>query len=403
MAFSATQNTDIVSASELKMLGQGLPFIRGTWFFVDPKNGLSTNDGLTVATAMDSITTAYAACTDGAGDGICLLSVTSSTTTYSDAIVAPITWSKWGITVVGVAVGGYNSRARVVSHAALTSSVAVTMVATTQTITRAANSFITDGWKVGMTGVFDTSGTNSNVSFTVTAVSALVLTGTVGTDSILDESSTSHTLCGYFPALITVSGSNNKFSNLYFINEASHVLNVGAIAVSGNRNRFDDCHLNSSGTLQSAAAGQYDLRISSSECQFVRCWFGNNNTLRSGAANGNINLGLSTTQIGQDFFEDCYILSTSATSTHGAIKVIDAATLGGWVVFKGCNVINWASGAITTLTTAIIGATPNNCGIFIDATCGMVGWSNWSANDDKFVTCGATGAAGIGGIGGTLA
>jgi hypothetical protein len=383
-------------------LNQGLPFIRGTWYYVDPYVGSDAAGGKSPVEAVKSLTAAYNLCTSGAGDGICFLSRTLTTTTYSDEMLAPLTWSKWGITVVGVAAGGYNSRARVVSHQALTSAIAVAMDADAQTITRASGSFITNGWKVGMTGVFDTSGTNSNVTFTVTAVSALVLTGTVGTDGILAETSTSHTLCGYFPSLITVSGSNNRFYGMYFINEASHVLNVGAVAVSGNRNKFVDCHFNSVGVLQSAAAGQYDVRVSSSEVQFVRCWFGNNNVARSGAANGNINLGLSTTQIGQDYFEDCYILSTSTTSTHGAIKVIDAATLGGWVVFKRCTVLNWLSGNKTALSTAVIGATPNNCGILLQ-DCGMVGYAAWCANEDRVYTTNAAGAAGVGGIADTIA
>jgi len=380
-----------------------LPFIRGTWYYVDPYTGSANGGGKTLDTAVDSLTAAYNLCTSGAGDGIIFISHTVTSTTYSDEMKAPLTWSKWGITVVGIAAGGYNSRARVVSHQALTSAVAVVMSATPQTIVRASGSFITDGWEVGMTGVFDTSGTNSNVSFTVTAVAALTLTGTVGTDSILGETSTEHTLCGYFPALITVSGSNNRFYNMYFINEASHVLNVGAVAVSGNRNLFVNCHFNSVGTLQSAAAGQYDVRVSSSEVQFVRCWFGNNNVLRSGAANGNINLGLSTTQIGQNYFEDCYILSTSSTSTHGAIKVINAATLGGWVIFSRCKFVNWASGNVTALSTLVIGATPNNCGILLDPGCAWVGWAAVSANEDRVFTAGPAGAAGTGGLAGSIA
>jgi hypothetical protein len=276
--------------------------------------------------------------------------------------------------------------------------VAVAMTATTQKITRAANSFITDGWAVGMKGIFDTSGTNSDVTFTVTAVSALVLTGTVGTDAILDETSTSHTLCAYAPYLIDVSGSNNRFYNTYFITEANHVLNCGAVSVSANRNEFVNCHFNCVGALASADATLYDVRVSSSEVQFRHCWFGNNNVLRS-STNGNILLGLSTTQIGQDFFEDCYILSTSATTGHGAIKIANAATLGGWVTFKGCNFLNWASGAITALTSVIIGATPNNCGIYIDATSGSVGYDDWGANNDKWA-CAAAANAGTAGDGG---
>ena len=81
----------------------GLPYIRGVWFFVDPYAGSDSNDGLTLSTAFATLAKAYNACTDGAGDGIAFLSVTSSSTTYSDHEYAPIAWSKWGITVYGVA------------------------------------------------------------------------------------------------------------------------------------------------------------------------------------------------------------------------------------------------------------------------------------------------------------
>lgn len=390
---------------QLQALGEmgGLPVIKGSWFYVDPYAGSDSNGGRSPQEAVKGLKAAYDLCTSGAGDGICYFSRTVTTTTYSDEMLTSFAWSKWGITVFGVAAGGYNSRARVVSHQALTSAVSVNVAATPQTITRASGSFITNGWKIGMTGVFDTSGTNSNKTFTVTAVSALVLTGTVGTDSLEAATGATHTLCGYFPYLIDVSGSNNRFYNMYFINEASHVLNVGCIAVSGNRNLFANCHFNTVGALQSAAAGQYDLRVSSSECQFIRCWIGNNNVLRSGAANGNLNLGLSTTQIGQNYFEDCYILSTSSTSTHGAIKVIDAATLGGWIVFKRCVFLNWASGNVTALSTLQIGATPSNCGILLDPGCAWVGYAAVSANEDRVFTAGAAGAAGTGGLAGSIA
>ena len=380
-----------------------LPAIRGRWFGVDP-------GGTTIGTAPRSmglaavytnLTDAYNACKDGVGDGIVFFSSVVSGTTYSSAMLAPLTWSKSCITVVSTSAGGYNGRARIASHAALTSAVSVVSTATTQTIVRAdGGSFITDGWKVGMTGIFDVANAgNASRTFTVTAVAALTLTCTAG--DILLEGATSRTLCGYFSYLIDVSGSDNRFVGLYFINEASHVLNVGAISVSGARNRFDNCHFNTVGALQSADAGLFDVRVSASENHFYDCWFGNNNTLRS-AASGNILLGLSTTSIGQDFFTDCYILSISVTNGHGGIKLADAATLDGWVQFKRCSFVNWASGALTTLTTLVVGATENNCGILLQ-DCAVVGWAAITLTGvHKVFTSNATGAAGIGGLAGTL-
>lgn len=85
------------------MLGGSLPQILGTWFYVDPTSGNALNDGKTPLTAFASIVTAYAACTTGAGDGICLFSrggTSSATTSY---LAAVIDWAKHGITVVGIA------------------------------------------------------------------------------------------------------------------------------------------------------------------------------------------------------------------------------------------------------------------------------------------------------------
>ena len=394
MGASTSQNPYLDAAVGAKMLALGLPPIRGKWFFVDPLIGSASNDGMTPSTAFASITTAYAACTDGAGDGIAFLSASSGATSYSDKLIAPIEWSKWGITLYGVAAGGYNSRARVVSHAVTTDATFV-VAATPQTITRPSGSFIADGWVVGMTGIFDTTDTNSNKTFTVTAVSALVLTGTVGTDDLATDASAVNVLRGYFPYIINVTGSNNRFYNMYIINECTHVLNIGALAVAGNRNKFVNCHFNTVGALQSASADQFDVRVNASENVFDHCWMGNNNVARSGAANGNIVLGLSTTQTGQNFFELCYILSTSTTATHGAIKVANAATLGGYVVFDRCKFINWLSGAETALATIIIGATPNNCGLLLDR-CASVGYAAVGANNDKWFTTAAASAAGTG-------
>lgn len=320
MSVGTPQNVYLPAQADAKGGAMGLPFIRGTWFFVDPLSGSSTNDGLTVATAMDNISTAYTACTDGAGDGIAILSRDVAGTTTSSKLAAAITWSKCGITVFGVAArSGYNSRAR-----------------------------ITNG------------------------------------DALLDA-----------PVLITVSGENNHFENIYLIQAGTDNAAIGCLKVSGNRNSFYNCHFSQNGLTRTPQATDYDLTLMSSECTFERCFFGNNNTIRSGAAAGNIILGNSTTQIGQNYFRDCYVLSYSATSTHGAIKIANAATLGGFVVFDRCKFLNWNSGAQTALATIIIGATPNNLGLLLDR-CASVGYSAVGANDDTWFTTAAASAAGTG-------
>jgi hypothetical protein len=269
---------------------------------------------------MDNLSTAYTACTDGAGDGIALLSRVVSGTTTSSLLAAAITWSKSGITVFGVAArSGYNSRARIANAVAL-----------------------------------------------VTA-----------------------------PALITITGTNNHFENIYLINEGTDDTAIGCLKVAANRNSFYNCHFSQNGLTRTPQATDNDMTLYASECTFERCYFGNNNTIRSGAAAGNIVLGDSTTQIGQNYFKECVVLSYSATSTHGAIKIANAATHGGYTVFDRCKFINWNSGAETALATIIIGATPSNCGILLDR-CASVGYTAVGANNDSWFTTAAASAAGTG-------
>jgi len=117
------------------------------------------------------------------------------------------------------------------------------------------------------------------------------------------------------PVLITLSGSNNHFENIYLINEGTDNAAIGCLAVSGNRNSFYNCHFSNNGGTRTPQATENDLTLYSSECTFERCFFGNNNRDHSGAVSGNIVLGNSTTQIGQDYFRDCVVLSKSSTTT----------------------------------------------------------------------------------------
>lgn len=104
----------IADSEERDIILGSLPPIPGTWYFVDPTSGLAANDGLSPGSAKASVESAYALCTSGAGDGIVVFSrgtASSGTTSY---LTDTITWSKHGITVVGVCSGGfYNQRARI--------------------------------------------------------------------------------------------------------------------------------------------------------------------------------------------------------------------------------------------------------------------------------------------------
>ncbi len=91
-----------------------LPPIRGTWYFVDPTSGLAAKDGLSPGSAKASLEEAYALCTSGAGDGICVFSAGTASAGTTSYLSDTITWSKHGITVFGVSSGARKfGRARV--------------------------------------------------------------------------------------------------------------------------------------------------------------------------------------------------------------------------------------------------------------------------------------------------
>lgn len=91
----------------------GLPLIRGRWYWVDPKNGSSSNNGLRWNSPLNNLENAYDKL--AVGDGVILLPYSSSTTANTTSYMsASKTWALHGITVVGInSRGFYNQRARV--------------------------------------------------------------------------------------------------------------------------------------------------------------------------------------------------------------------------------------------------------------------------------------------------
>ncbi|MFA5165420.1 MAG: hypothetical protein WC481_07650 [Candidatus Omnitrophota bacterium] len=285
-----------------------------------------------------------------------------------------MTWALHGVTVVGIASKqGFDCRARIAStdraYAASTLSWTAAGV-----ITDTAAGFLTAGFEVGdAVLVAVTSGTAITVINTVAAVTAgtLTLTDTV-TANAAPGASTISTHCR---PLVNVTGRGNSFINIGFVQNGSVATDDGAMLVSADYNYFENCYFNMTNATACAQTTAYCLTVNSSENVFKHCFFGSNSTAWA-AANALIVLGVSTQQIGQDFFEDCYITSNSTTAGHMAVSITNAATLGGWVIFRGCSFVNWYSGAATALTAAIGGTDTDNMGILLQK-CAMVGWAIW--------------------------
>jgi hypothetical protein len=378
--------------------GVRLPFIRGTWYYVDPKSGNNLYSGENISEAVADIETAYGLCTDGAGDGIILLSRGSTTAADTTSYMKhSLAWTKSGITVVGVAapVGMYG-RARVANVEVATSSL-TTCAQTASTITREAGSFITDGWVVGMTGKIVDSGSNNGSTFTVTEVAALTLTVSETLNVQSKAQTISTTLTSYCPEIILVSGHNNAFLNVNIGNWSSHALALGGVKVTGNRNYFGNCHMVGAGhATPGAVATAYDIQDEGQENVFERCIFGTDTVLRA-AANANV---VFDGGAWRSRFIDCDFISYSETAGHGAIKSYDATAMSGVHIFTRCRFIAWKPNGMGSLTSAFIGTKPNSGQILIDS-CSLLGWAVWDSvggNDTVWIANSHAVASGAGGI-----
>lgn len=297
----------------------GLPFILGKWYFVDPTSGAAGNNGRSPDHAYASIVTAYASCTSGAGDGICLISRgtgTSSQTTSYITLANTITWSKHGITVVGVCSGSfYNQRARIAN---------------------------------------------------------------TGTDVINP---------------INLTGSNNSFTNISFVNghvggeqSAAFKLSSGA-----SRNAFYNCDFkNTQGT---ADAYGCELWLSNAhENSFYHCNFGNASFDYGNNANCHIYMDGASGNA-QNLFEDCTTIAQVSTGTaHGAVKLGAVTALGGTNIFKNCLFNVWqANAGLTVMASWYIGSNPTtgNIAVFQSGLNGYAAWDAASGNDNVVVVGGA--------------
>lgn len=375
-----------------------LPPIAGKWYFVDPYDGDNANPGDDVKLPVATLDSAYGLCTSGSGDGIVVYSRHTDTSSYTTTYLhKTLAWSKNDITVVGVSAPvGYFGRARITNVTHTTGAVTSISQTADHTISRANGSFLTDGFEAGDVIYLNTTSNTNDGSYTIATVTATTITTTSTSGHVSTQDTTSAgstTIISYCAPLITITGTNNSFYNLHIANGGTIVQAIGGVSVQANRNYFKNCHIigASNATAAAVATTQYDIEVGASETVFDDCYFGTNSTLWA-AANAHIKLGRSTTAIGQNFFNRCHVISNSATAGHGAIIVTDAATLGGWNQFSDCTFVNWQSGAVTALTTAIIGATPNNVGILLN-NCGMVGWAAWGADDNTWYATNAAGAA----------
>jgi hypothetical protein len=241
----------------------GLPPILGTWYFVDPENGAAANKGRVPWQAVQSIETAYGLCTTGDGDGICIYSSGTTTANTTTRISTAITWSKHGITVVGVCSGN-----RMFQRARISNTTTVLTLPALITVSGSNNRF-------------------QNLSFFNSGTDAAAL------------------------GCVIVTGARNAFDNCHFVggscttataNERSLELGTGS-----QENYFHKCTFGSC-TIDRGNNANCELYVNSSSADgrnfFENCQFTSMSTTAGGAHLAVKSAG--ATSLGRHiFFKDC--------------------------------------------------------------------------------------------------
>ena len=107
-------------------IGQAGTVTPGNVYYVDPTNGTTGASGKSLDTAVDDLAEAYGKCTSGAGDVIYVISQGTTTAGCTTYLTSALTWSKHGITVIGVAAPTQYCRARISTQTDLAKLLSVT-------------------------------------------------------------------------------------------------------------------------------------------------------------------------------------------------------------------------------------------------------------------------------------
>lgn len=278
-----------------------LPPIRGNWYFVDPQSGASTNNGRTIKRAFANITSAYAACTSGAGDGIAIISSGTTTAHTTSYLIdgEEIDWTKNAITVVGVSSGcRMFGRARIASKA-------------------------TTG--DALTYMIDVQGDNNafiNLHIANFGSDATALGGVI------------------------VSGNRNYFENCHFIGagNATPGAETGAYSLKingGQENTFEKCTFGTDSVIKAAANGEIIFdgtawRNTFYDCD-IRCY-------SATAGKGAVNFSDTSAISGVQIFSRCRFINWNENGIAASTAAFIGSTpTSGEVLIDSCSLVGWSA------------------------------------------------------------
>jgi len=279
-----------------------LPYIRGRWYFVCPGYGDDGASGKTPLEALESFVEAEDRVTDGAGDGICLLSYGTTSADTTSYLTAAVTFDKSNVTVFGVcAPVPFAQRARIANDTATLT------LASLMTVSGSNNRFI-------------------NMSITNYGTNVAAVGGVI------------------------VSGSRNYFDNVHMLGggHATPGIVVGAnsLTLTGSENLFNRCEFGTDTFDRGdSAGGEIILSSGGARNRFVEC---ETLTQRSaGTTAGAIKLGGSGDCITRDVvFERCrFLMYREGNVAAEASVVIGTSPNNGFILFDNCSRVGFTDWA----------------------------------------------------------
>ena len=164
-----------------------------------------------------------------------------------------------------------------------------------------------------------------------------------------------------FTPMITVSGSNNLFKNIYTMHGTA-VGDYTSWYVTGSRNVFDNCHFaGPMNAAQGGGASYIGVHVTGSENYFKNCVFGSKSVARDEITP---NLKIAG---GDNVFENCWFVCALTDTDPIFVYVDNATTVNAW--FKGCQFLAFSENHGNAMAVAFVFGAGASADITLDQGC----------------------------------
>ncbi len=188
--------------------------------------------------------------------------------------------------------------------------------------------------------------------------------------------------------LMTVSGSACLIANIQLYQGVASALPTGCLTVSGQRNKFANCHIAGMGNAANDIAAAYSLNIDAgAENLFEDCTIGQDTTTLGATINSVLYFATGATR---NYFRRCLFPLYTAHATNTQFVRAAAGSMDRSQYFEDCvfdNAIDSGSTALTQAMTVAASGSPAG-GIRLLGRTAVFGATDWNATDAGNVRAG---------------